>query len=214
MAAGLVTHNFTTASGVTFTVNSWVPDTSAPDVGAIPVMVQLNSAGSPAAFGSGANGATVPRVALATDSPGVTALGQAGMAASLPTTLASDQSTIAIAADTSKIANGASGTNLTPKFAKIAVSSSGVNIIVAAVTSKKIRVLQWIVKANAAVNFKWQSHTTPTDLTGLFYNSAQGDGAGGAFCPVGHFETVAGESLDLNLSGAVAVGGYLIYVEV
>lgn len=37
MAAGLVSHNITTASGVTFAVVSWVPDTAAPDVGAVPV---------------------------------------------------------------------------------------------------------------------------------------------------------------------------------
>ena len=38
MAAGLVSHNITTASGVTFGVISWVPDTASPDVGAVPVM--------------------------------------------------------------------------------------------------------------------------------------------------------------------------------
>src|SRR4051812_13306364 len=37
MAAGLVSHNITTASGVTFAVISWVPNTAAPDVGAVPV---------------------------------------------------------------------------------------------------------------------------------------------------------------------------------
>jgi hypothetical protein len=37
MAAGLVSHSITTAAGVTFGVISWVPDTSAPDVGAVPV---------------------------------------------------------------------------------------------------------------------------------------------------------------------------------
>lgn len=37
MAAGLVSHNITTASGVTFAVVSWVPNTAAPDVGAVPV---------------------------------------------------------------------------------------------------------------------------------------------------------------------------------
>lgn len=91
MAAGVVYHNMTTSSGVTFAVACWVPDTSFPDVGAIPVHLMLNSAGAAVAFGSGANGATVPRVALATDSPGVTTLGQAASAASLPVVRASDQ---------------------------------------------------------------------------------------------------------------------------
>lgn len=37
MAAGLVSHNITTAAGVTFAIVSWVPNTGAPDVGAVPV---------------------------------------------------------------------------------------------------------------------------------------------------------------------------------
>lgn len=104
-------------------------------------------------------------------------------------------------------------TALTPKFAKIAVSSSGANTIVSAVTSKKLRVLSYVLVANGAVNAKWQSHVTPTDLTGLSYLAANG-GVSSGFCQFGHFETVSGEALDLNLSGAVAVGGHLTYVEV
>lgn len=115
-------------------------------------------------------------------------------------------------AETNTIYNGA--TALTPKFQKIVASSSGATTIVAAVTSKKIRVLAWDVVVNAAVNFKWQSHVTPTDLTGLYYNAGQGGGVARAFIPVGYFETIAGEALDINLSGAVAVGGVLTYVEV
>lgn len=120
--------------------------------------------------------------------------------------------TLTTSADTSQISNA--GTALTPKFAKVSCSSSGANTIVAAVTSKKIRVIAWEVVVNAAVNFKWQSHVTPTDLTGLYYMSGQGGGVARAFNPVGYFETVAGEALDLNLSGAIAVGGSLVYVEV
>lgn len=133
----------------------------------------------------------------------------------LATTLAAGTALAGIVSspnETSSIYNGA--TALTPKFKVISASSSGANTVVAAVTSKKIRVLAWDVKVNAAVNFKWQSHVTPTDLTGLYYNSGQGDGVARAFCPVGYFETVAGEALDINLSGAVAVGGVLTYVEV
>lgn len=52
--------------------------------------VKYNTAGNADAYGSGANGATVPRVALATDSPGVTTLGQSTGAGSLPVVVASD----------------------------------------------------------------------------------------------------------------------------
>lgn len=126
--------------------------------------------------------------------------------------LASSGNPLAASPDTTTLYSGA--TALTVKFKAITASSSGATTIVAAVTSKKIRVLAWDLKVNAAVNFKWQSHVTPTDLTGLYYCNGQGDGVARASNPFGYFETVAGEALDLNLSGAVAVGGVLTYVEV
>lgn len=48
MAAGVVSHNITTASGVTFAVRSWVPDTASPDVGAIPVKLIIDQSGADA----------------------------------------------------------------------------------------------------------------------------------------------------------------------
>lgn len=50
------------------------------DVAGVEVNMSIptNTAGTAAAFGSGANGATVPRVALATDSPGIITTGTAG----------------------------------------------------------------------------------------------------------------------------------------
>jgi hypothetical protein len=103
-------------------------------------------------------------------------------------------------------------TALTPKWAAVASSSSGNNEVVALVSAKKIRVLCWIITASAAVNFKWRSAST--DKTGLFYAAAAGGGAGQSFNPLGHFETASGEALNLNLSGATAVGGQVCYVEV
>ena len=105
------------------------------------------------------------------------------------------------------------GTALTPKFAAISASSSGANTIVAAVAAKKLRVLSYVISASAAVNAKWQSHAIPTDKTGLLYMATNG-GAVAGFNPAGWFETIAGEALDLNLSGATAVGGHLSYIEV
>jgi hypothetical protein len=117
----------------------------------------------------------------------------------------------AASAETSTVFNG--NTALTPMFSTIVASSSGATTIVAAVTSKKIRVLALQLIANAAVNVKWQSHVTPTDLTGLAYMAANG-GYVLPFNPVGWFQTVSGEALDINLSGAFAVGGSLTYVAV
>lgn len=133
------------------------------------------------------------------------------LSVSLSTAIVSTIDSIAAKLSTDAIMNG--NTELTPKFAKIVASSSGATEVVAAVTSKKIRVLAYTLQCNAAVNAKFQSHVTPTDKTGLLYNGTN-TGASPAFCPVGHFETVAGEALDINLSGAVAVGGHLTYVEV
>lgn len=117
---------------------------------------------------------------------------------------------VSSSAETSTVYNAT--TALTPKFAAISASSSGDNTVVSAVTSKKIRVLRWRLSANGAVNAKWKSSTT-SDLTGLSY-LAQYSQAGGAYCPIGIFETVAGEALTLNLSGAVATGGELTYIEI
>lgn len=110
---------------------------------------------------------------------------------------------------TDAIMNGV--TALVPQFAVITTSSSGVTNVVAAVTSKKIRVLAFVLTSNAAVNAKFQSHVTPTDLTGLLYMGASGI-LPGAYNPKGHFQTLSGEALDINLSGAVTVGGWMIYV--
>lgn len=117
--------------------------------------------------------------------------------------------TINVAPDSSVLKLG--NTSVTPKFAAIAASSSGANAIVAAVTGKKIRVLAYTLLANADVNAKWQSAST--DKSGLLYLAAKG-GASPAYCPTGLFETAAAEALNLNLSGAVAVGGHVTYIEV
>lgn len=104
-------------------------------------------------------------------------------------------------------------TALTPKFAAVVASNSGATTIINAVSSKKIRVLAVEIMANGTVNAKWQSHTTPTDLTGLAYLVANA-GYVLPFSPSGWFETVSGEALDINLSAAIAVGGSVVYVEV
>lgn len=97
------------------------------------------------------------------------------------------------------------------KRAKISASASGATPIVAAVPGKRIRVVSYLLSANADVNAKFQSAST--DLTDWLYMGAKG-GNGAAFSLAGHFETAAAEALNINLSGAVAVGGFLTYTEV
>lgn len=102
-------------------------------------------------------------------------------------------------------------TPLTPKFAAITASASGDTSIVSAVTGKKIRVMRWSVSSSGTVNIKWRNGTT--DITGLYYMVANAT-VGGGYCPVGHFETSSNSALQVNLSGATAVGGVLTYIEV
>lgn len=111
------------------------------------------------------------------------------------------------AQDTSTIYNGT--TALTPTFAVISASASGDNQIVAAVAGKKIRVLQWSFASNGTVSAKWRSGTT--DLTGS-RPLIQYAMASGSFSPVGRFETAVNQALNLNLTGAIGVGGELAYV--
>jgi hypothetical protein len=101
---------------------------------------------------------------------------------------------------------------LTVRRAKVTASASGATEIVPAVATKKIRVINILLIANDFVNVKFQSDGTPTDLTGLIYLGSNGGFAPGRN-PDGHFETVAGEALDIHLSGNVAVGGWINYVE-
>lgn len=119
--------------------------------------------------------------------------------------------TTGAACNTSTVYDGAAP--LTPKFAVISASSSGNNTLVAAVSGKKLRVLAYNIISNGSVNAKFQSGASGTDLTGLKYLTSN-SGICAPFNPVGWFETAANTLLNLNLSGAVAVGGELVYVEV
>lgn len=120
-----------------------------------------------------------------------------------------DTITAKLATDT--IQNGT--TALTPKFAVIDAATSGDNTILAAVTSKKIRVLSVFVIAAGAVNVRFESGTGGTALTGQM-NLTTNSGFVLPFNPVGWFETASGTLLNLELSGAVSVDGSFTYVEV
>lgn len=102
--------------------------------------------------------------------------------------------------------------------AAIAASAANANQVVAAVAGYKYRVLAFVLSFGGTVNAKWQSAST--DKTGLFYGVAgvavaSPDLPGTSpTTPPAHFETAPGEALNLHLSGAVAVGGYVVYDKV
>lgn len=119
--------------------------------------------------------------------------------------------TISAALATDAIMSGT--TALTPTHVKISAASSGNNTLVAAVTSKKIRVLQVVIVAAAAVDIKFQSGAGGTDLTGLMSLDEKA-GFSASFTPIGWFETASNTLLNLNLSSAVQCSGFMSYVEV
>ncbi len=94
--------------------------------------------------------------------------------------------------------------------AKISVATPGATTIVPAVPGKVIRVIAAYFVAGGAVNINWQSHTTTSDSDGVQDFAANG-GIVLGFNPIGWFDTVQGEALDIVTSNGSQVGGNLIY---
>lgn len=124
--------------------------------------------------------------------------------------------TISSADATDALMNGT--TALVPKFAKISGAASGDNVLVAAVTSKKIRVLSLFMMSAGTVNAYIRDDAgTPINLIGDATNKltlVSGSGFVLPHNPLGWTETTSGEGLQLNLSAAIGVAGCLSYVEV
>lgn len=122
---------------------------------------------------------------------------------------------IAAAMQTDAIMNGL--TALTPKFAKGNIAASQTDSsIVAAVASKKIRVLcAYAVAGGTATNLTFNSKPAGagTAISALLANGANG-GEILPFSPVGWFETVAGEGLTVTTAAGSTTGLGVVYVEV
>lgn len=106
-----------------------------------------------------------------------------------------------------------------PNTVAIAAAAAGANEVLPAAVGYKYRVLAFVLSFSGTVNAKFQSDTT--DLTGLVYGVAGGVAASPTIpvpasqvTPPGQFVTGAGEALNLNLSGATAVGGYVVYEKI
>lgn len=123
---------------------------------------------------------------------------------------------ISVAEQTDVLMNGL--TALTPKFATISAAASGDNTLVAAVTSKKIRVLSLFMMSAGTVNAYIRDDAgTPVNLIGDATNKLTLVSSSGFVLPhnpLGWCETTSGEGLQLNLSAAIGVAGCLTYVEV
>lgn len=91
----------------------------------------------------------------------------------------------------------------------INASSSGNNVVVAGVAGKRIVPIYIKVIASGAVTASWQS-SGGTVLDGPCSLAANG-GYVEPYTPTGHFSTLSGEDLDLNLGSSVQVGGNIKY---
>ncbi|HEX8266970.1 MAG TPA: hypothetical protein VF596_16330 [Pyrinomonadaceae bacterium] len=102
---------------------------------------------------------------------------------------------------------------LTPTelYAPIDVASSGDNTLVAAVSGRRIKVLDYTFVCSGTVNAKFRSNST--DLTGAmaFVANSGIASAKGSISQGAILATQSGEALKLNLSSAVQVSGHLTY---
>ena len=99
------------------------------------------------------------------------------------------------------------------KFAVIDKAGSGDNELIAAVAGKKLRVLAYVLVSGGTVTVRFESAAGGTALTGQMTTAVNNIISSG-YSPVGHFETIAGEALNLELGGAVTVDGHLVFQEV
>jgi hypothetical protein len=125
------------------------------------------------------------------------------------TVLASDQPRIPAASVTDAVISGT--TALTPKFAVIDRTTTGE--VVAAVSSKKIRVLSMQFSCATAGKVQWSANSGGTALTGA-QNIADKGGFVLPFNPTGWFETGATQNLYVTLTSVTEIDGSLSYVEV
>lgn len=164
--------------------------------------------------GDATNGLDVDVTRLPALAAGTNNIGDVDVLTQPARTRTTDTISVALATD----AIMSSTTALTPKFAAIAAASSGDNTLVAAVASKKIRVLSLMLVATGAVSMYFTSAAGGTVIFGGSTNKIAIAANGGfslPFSPVGWFENSStNQALVLNLSGAVAVSGGLVYVEV
>lgn len=96
------------------------------------------------------------------------------------------------------------------KSAAINVAGNGDNTIVAAVGGKRIKVFAIVLNVTGTVNAKWKDGAA-ADLTGDMNFQAREGYAINVVPPAFVLGTTAGNALILNLSGAIAVDGWVAY---
>lgn len=95
------------------------------------------------------------------------------------------------------------------RFAVINHGANGDQTLVGLITDQYIRVVAMVLVTNGDVSVTFKNGSTA--VTGAMSLPADGDKIVLPYCEAGWFETTIGQNLVLNLSGAVAVGGFLVY---
>ena len=101
----------------------------------------------------------------------------------------------------------------TIKHAKIDVASSGDNTLVAAVSGKQLLLLSCVLISAGAVNARFEDGAGGTALSGQM-NLTTNCGFTAPFNEGGWCITSSNTLLNLELSAAISVDGFLSYVEV
>ncbi len=99
------------------------------------------------------------------------------------------------------------------KYAKIDVASSGDNTLVAAVVGKKILLISCLMISSGSVNVAFEDGASGTALSGQM-NLTANSGFTAPFNEGGWCITSVNTLLNLELSGATSVDGFLTYVEI
>lgn len=95
-------------------------------------------------------------------------------------------------------------------FAKIDIAATA--DVVAAVAGRRIRVLAGLLVAAGSVTATWKSGSTGlTGAMSMVVGVPLPMAPSNSMDTVPHLQTAAGEALNLTLSGAVQVSGYLVY---
>jgi hypothetical protein len=199
--SGTVTSNLGTLNGAATAANQ-LPDGHN-------VTIDNASGASAVNIQDGGNTITVDGTITANLAAGTNNIGDVDVATQPARDNATD--TITVSLDTAAIMNDT--TALTPKFAVIDEATSGDNTVVAAVASKKIRVLSLFMICAGDVDARFESGAAGTALSGQMDMTAN-SGFVLPFNPVGWFETGTNTLLNLELSAAVSCDGSVVYVEV
>jgi hypothetical protein len=101
----------------------------------------------------------------------------------------------------------------TIKYVRVNATADGDNTVITAVTGKKIRVLGYVLVANAAGAVTLQDSTGTPVIFAVFDLAANGgvSYAGGIDCPA--FETDVGKGVEVSNGAGVDTKGHITYVE-